>query len=83
MDSLQLETHIFLVEIPYPSSWALRLYHYPYSLYYTLRTSWSIKVSIAAPKFATSTLMTASLKVVTIECIERDVTCLIGRVSYA
>ena len=30
----------------------------------------------AAPKFATSTLMTASLKVVTIECIEHDVTCL-------
>ena len=29
--------------------------------------SWSIKVSIAAPKFATFTLMTASLKVVTIE----------------
>ena len=34
----------------------------------------SIKVSIAAPKFATSTLMTASLKVVTIECIEHDET---------
>ena len=34
-------------------------------------------------KVCTSTLMTASLKVVTIECIERDVTCLIGRVSYA
>ena len=27
--------------------------------------------------------MTASPKVVTIACIERDVTCLIGRVSYA
>ena len=31
-------------------------------------------------KFATSTLMTASLKVVTIECIEHDVTCLKERV---
>ena len=40
----------------------------------------SIKVSIAAPKFATSTLMTASIKVVTIECIENDVTCLNERV---
>ena len=35
-----------------------------------LSPSWSIKVSIAAQKFATSTLMTAPLKVVTIECIE-------------
>ena len=40
----------------------------------------SIKVSIAAPEFATSTLMTACLKVVTIECIEHDVTCLNERV---
>ena len=40
----------------------------------------SIKVSIAAPKFATSTLMTAPLKVVTIECIEHEVTCLNERV---
>ena len=41
---------------------------------------WSIKVSIAAPKFAISTLMTTPLKVVTIECIEHDVTCLNERV---
>ena len=40
----------------------------------------SIKVSIAVPKFASSTLMTATLKVVTIECIEHDVTCLNERV---
>ena len=46
----------------------------------TEATSWSNKVSIAAPKFATSTLMTAPLKVVTIECIEHDVTCLNERV---
>ena len=38
--------------------------------------SWSIKVSIAAQKFATSTLMSAPLKVMTIECIEHDLTCL-------
>ena len=43
-------------------------------------TSWSIKLSIAAQKLATSTLMTAPLKVVTIECIEHDVTCLNERV---
>ena len=43
-------------------------------------SSWSIKVSIAAQKFATSTLMSAPLKVVTIECIEHDVTCLNERV---
>ena len=36
--------------------------------------------SIAAQKLATSTLMTAPLKVVTIECIEHDVTCLSERV---
>ena len=42
--------------------------------------SWSIKVSIAEQKFATSTLMSAPLKVVTIECIEHDVTCLNERV---
>ena len=41
----------------------------------TTTSSWSIKVSIAAQKFATSTLMSASLKVVTIECIEHAVTC--------
>ena len=37
-------------------------------------------MSIAAQKFATSTLMTAPLKVVTIECIEHEVTCLNERV---
>ena len=37
-------------------------------------------MSIAAQKFATSTLMTAPLKVVTIECTEHDVTCLNERV---
>ena len=42
--------------------------------------SWSLKVSIAAQKFATSTLISAPLKVVTIECIEHDVTCLNERV---
>ena len=42
----------------------------------SITASWSIKVSIAAQKFATSTLMTAPLKVVTIECIEHSVTCL-------
>ena len=39
-----------------------------------------LKVSIAAQKFATSTLMTAPLKVVTIECIEHQVTCLNERI---
>ena len=38
------------------------------------------KVSIASQKFATSTLMSAPLRVVTIECIEHDVTCLNERV---
>ena len=57
-----------------------------------MQPSWSIKVSIAAQKFATSkvsivaqkfatsTLMIAPLKVVTIECIEHEVTCLNERV---
>ena len=39
-----------------------------------------MKVSIAAQKFATSTLISAPLKVVTIECTEHDVTCLNERV---
>ena len=42
--------------------------------------SWCASWSIAAQKFATSTLMTAPLKVVTIECIEHEVTCLNERV---
>ena len=37
-------------------------------------------MSIDAQKFATSTWMTAPLKVVTIECIEHGVTCLNERV---
>ena len=65
-------------------SWVHRPVHLATcSHYYTLLMllpSWSIKVSIAAQKFATSTLMTAPLKVVTIECIEHDVTCLNERV---
>ena len=38
-------------------------------------SSWSIKVSIAAQKLATSTLISTSLKSVTTEYLEQDVTC--------
>ena len=61
------------------SAWTYVFTHYDTSEART-HASWSIKVSIAAQKFTTSTLMTASLKVVTIQCIEHDVTCLNERV---
>ena len=40
------------------------------------KASWSIKVSITAQKFATSTLIPVPLKLVSIKCIEHDATCL-------